>query len=234
MVGWRLRGADPARLSTVMNDALALLARPFVPGEQAVIKPSNTVNGLIEALLALRPESHAMLLYAPLRTFLVSIARKGLWGRLWVRELFATQLAEGQVDLGFADRDLMRLTDLQVAAAGWLVQQQLFHRLLGKLPGRIRSLDSEALIAVPERTMRALDAHFSLGLEADEIGQTVREVFARDTKTGESFTAGRRDADRESGERLHADEIDKVFTWAESVAANAGIALTLPGGLLAP
>jgi len=78
MVGWRRRGAAPRDHARVMDDALAMLARPLTAGEAVIIKPSNIFNPLARGALTLRPGAHAILLYAPLRVFLLSVARKAL------------------------------------------------------------------------------------------------------------------------------------------------------------
>ncbi len=80
IVGWRQRGGDPRRIRQVLDGALTLLARPFTHGEAVVVKPSNVCNGLAEAMMALRPDSRALLIYAPLPLFLGSVAKKGMWG----------------------------------------------------------------------------------------------------------------------------------------------------------
>lgn len=232
MVGWRQRGADPARVGEVLAQSLHLLARPFEPGESVVIKPSNVVNGLASAMLRLRPDARAILLYAPLRSFLASIARKGMWGRLWVRELLSRQLVDGLVELGFEPRDYLLHTDLQAAAVGWLTQQRLFGMLATQWPERIRTLDSELLVARPAEALAAASSLFGLGLAPAAIAQIVENVFSRDAKDGKSFAPGQREAERKAGEAIHADEIDKVSAWAESVAANAGVAMVPPSPLI--
>jgi hypothetical protein len=233
MVGWRHRGAPQQALAGVLDHSLALLARPYEPDEVAVIKPSNIVNGLAHAMLSLRPDSRAILLHAPLRVFLTSIARKGLWGRLWVRELFVAQRADGLVSgLGFEDHEWIRQSDLQIAAIGWLAQQRLFHQLLARWPDRLRSLNSEDLIAQSERALRVAAELFGLHLDGAALAGTIERNFGRDSKTGESFTAGRREADRKAGEAVHADEVDKVCVWIEAVAEAVGIDLELPHSLI--
>lgn len=232
MVGWRHRGGEPAQIGMVTSGALQLLARPFEAGEATIIKPSNIVNGLATALLSIRPDANAVLLYAPLRLFLGSIARKGMWGRLWVRELLSRQLAEGMVDLGFEPRDYLLQTDLQAAAVGWLAQHKLFASIAAKWPDRIRTLDSETLVARPDGAMEALAGLFGVALSDAQIADIVANVFARDSKSGESFASGRRAADQSAAEALHADEIDKVTTWAEAVAVSAGVDMALPAPLL--
>ena len=234
MVGWRHRGADPAAVRAVLGTSLGLLTRPFAPGETVVIKPSNVVNGLASAMLALRPEARAILLHAPLRAFVTSIARKGMWGRLWVRELLSRQLVDGMVDLGFEPRDYLLHTDLQAAAVGWLAQQKLFAALIARWPERLRSLNSETLVANPQAATAAAARLFTVPATADEIAATTEVQFSRDAKSGESFGDGQRAADRSAGEAIHAEEIDKVTVWAETVAANAGVPLTLPAPLVTP
>ena len=130
LVGWRHRGGGGAQVARVLDESLRLLARPFTAGEATIVKPSNIVNPLIPAIMAMRPEARALLLHAPLDAYLASIARKGMWGRLWVRDLFGKLLREGMLaSLGIAPDDYLGLTDIQVAAAGWLAQQQQFQLL---------------------------------------------------------------------------------------------------------
>ena len=230
LVGWRHRGGDPAAVGDRLDASLRLLARPFEADEATVIKPSNVVNGLAQAMLTLRPQARAILMYAPLPVFLASIARKGMTGRLWARDLVAKQLTEGMIDLGFEPRDHLLHTDLQAAAVGWLAQHALFAKLAGAWPNRVRTLDSETLVARPRDAVAAVADLFGLGVDADAVA--AGEAFTRNSKDGSPFAAGQRTAERSAGETLHADEIEKVAVWAEAVAANAKVAMTAPAALL--
>lgn len=233
LVGWRHRGGDPARIGDVLDTALTLLSRAFVPGEAVVIKPSNVVNALAPAMLAMRPNARAILLYAPLHGYLTSIARKGMWGRLWVRELLAKQRVDGIVNLGFAAEDYFRLTDLQVAAVGWIAQADLFAGLTALFPGRVRSLQSETLLAAPRECLASICEMFGASADAATIESLARsKAFGRNAKDGTAYQAADRDRDRSDGAALHADEIDKVLAWAQAVASNAGVALDPPAPLL--
>ena len=122
LIGWRHRGAKGPEVARVLDASLHLLARPFGPGEAVVVKPSNVINPLIPAIMSLRPDARALLLHAPLEPYLASIARKGMWGRLWVRDLFQKLVREGMIaPLGIAPSDYLGLTDIQVAAVGCAV-----------------------------------------------------------------------------------------------------------------
>jgi hypothetical protein len=234
IVGWRRRGGQGPDMASVLDDVLTLLARPFAPGEAVVVKPSNIVNDMALAMLTLRPRSQALLLHAPLRTYLASIAKKGLDGRLWVRTLLLGQLDDKMIDLGFTPRDHLGHSDLQVAAVGWLVQQALFTRLVAQFgPGRVATLSSAVLMQDPAAVMERLATHFALALDDAALAEIVAgAAFTRHSKFDDAFTADQRLAEHRAAEQIHGDEIDKVAQWAEVVARSAGIALVLPAPLL--
>lgn len=225
LVGWQRRGADPGRHGAVLDDVLRQLARPFAPGEAAVVKPSNIFNGLIMSTMSLRPQSRAVLLHSPLPEYLLSVARKGLWCRLWTRELLEGMLQDGLVDLGFEPRDFFRQSDLQVAAVGWLAQQALFGRLAHEFgPERIASLDSETLTGDPAATVAKAARH--LGLPA--ASYEAHPAYRRNSKSGDDFAVGERQDDQARARQAHGDEINMVVTWADAVAKQAGVATALP------
>ncbi|WP_295637625.1 hypothetical protein [Novosphingobium sp.] len=227
LVGFRRRGAEPRAVARAADAATRLLGRPFGPGEAVVVKPSNLVNPLALLLIMLRPQSRALFLHAPLETFLISVARKGIDCRLWVRELLEAFMRDGALDLPFTPEDYFRQTDLQVAAVGWLAQHQLFARLAERLgQERLRFLDSASLHAVPDATLGAIAKHFGLTLGSDAARDIVAgPVFARHSKSGQPYTAETRARDYAAVRSAHQDEIEKVVIWASAVAKSAGISL---------
>lgn len=230
IVGHKGRGAQNHEIEDILTDALTLLARPFETGESVVVKPSSLINVIAPEIMRLRPDAKALFLYAPLEDFLGSIARKGMWGRLWVRDLMSKQLRDGMINLGLEGDDYIRLTDLQAAAVGWLAQQSLFmslHQELGR--ERVIAIASTTLMKSSTQTMNQLSDHFSLNIEDQKIRDIVTgPIFTRHSKTNVDFDKKSRETDRTSGQTLHADEIEKVFMWAKIVADNANIPLMLP------
>jgi hypothetical protein len=234
VVGFRRRGAEPRAVARAADLATRLLARPFGAGEAVVVKPSNLLNPLAELLLALRGEARAAFLHAPLETFLISVARKGIGCRLWVRELAEGYLAEGLLaPLGLSPAELFRQTDLQVAAAGWLAQHLHFARLAEKLgPERLRTLDSEWMTRDPAAAIAALGEHYGLAMDAataKEIGDG--PAFSRHSKSGAIYSAEARAVDYAEAHLAYGEEIDAVVAWAEKLAEAAGVALDPPNPL---
>lgn len=216
-----------------LRHMLLLLARPRADGAALVIKPSNVANALAPAMMAMMPGARALLLHAPLDIYLKSIAKKGIDGRLWVRDLLAKLITDGLIDLGFDEADYLRLTDIQAAAVGWLAQHALFARMAAEYPNRIRTLDSETLLSKPTECLVALARLYGLNLSDKEIAAIIQgPAFASHSKTGARFGADERGAEYDEAAAAHADELHKVAYWAQAVADNAGVAITLPGHLL--
>jgi hypothetical protein len=162
-----------------------------------------------------------------LEDFLLSVARKGLWCRLWCRELLEGYLQEGFVDLGFEPRDYFRQSDLQVAAIGWLAQQAGFARAIARFGARLASLDSQTLTRAPAASAAAAAAHFGIaGLDTATLA--AHPAISRDSKSGDHFAAGQRDSDLAAAKAAYGDEMAQVAVWAREVAARAGIPMALP------
>ena len=228
-VGWRKRGAAPAEVGKLLNDALALLARPFEGDQAAVVKPSTVANGLAAAMLRLRPDAKAVVMYAPVGDFITSIAKKGLDGRLWARELFIGMRLEGLVEgLGFSDEQFFGQTDLQIAASAWLGQQRLLAGLVNAFPDRVRSLESRPFLDDPLGAVQAGAKLFQLRIEAAHLEAAESETLATNSKDGKPFGRGAREADYQSARTAYGEEIAKVAAWAAAVAEAARIELTLP------
>lgn len=231
--GWRRRGGQPAEVLGALQTAIALLARPLGTSERIIIKPSNVINALAPALLAASAQSKALLLYTPLENYLASIAKKGMWGRLWVRELFVKLSKDGLTDYGFSPEEILQQTDLQIAAIGWLGQHRLFAAIEARFgPERVRSLQSERLLADPAVAMQQLCGHFGLKPGSELLKSTIHDTFSRNAKTGDSFSADARRAEHDDSTRQHQEEIAKVVLWANAVAQSAGQKLTLTSPLL--
>jgi hypothetical protein len=228
MVGWRSRGADVQMQARVMDQVLGQLSRPWTPGEAVIVKPSNVYNSLALGALGLRPNAKALILHAPLEQFLLSIARKGMWCRLWARELLELLLGQGMIDLGFEPRDFLRQTDLQVAGVGWLAQQMQFHRIAKHFgPDRIASLDSETLTGDPANSVAKVAAHFGLSL-ADPSDYASHPAIGRNSKSGAEFERGERQLDQIRAREIYGDEIEKVSEWIRVVGERRGVSLALP------
>lgn len=228
IIGAIRRGKNGRDAARTLDQCLALLARPRAGSHSVIVKPSNLVNHLARAMLALRPDSRAIFLHAPLDVFLGSVARKGLWCRLWVRELLEYQLELGMIDFGFGPNDYFRMSDLQVAATGWLAQHRMFRDIRSAAGGeRLLFVDSETLTQQPEVMIPVIGKHLIPSIDDTEIAEMLNSAALRQhSKFGHDFSTTDRQRERAEAEAAHADEISKVALWAHELARQSGIDLT--------
>lgn len=239
MIGWRRRGAGSEKFEQALDQSLSLLSRPFSPGESIVIKPSNICTPLALPMLSMRPEAKALLLFAPIESFLRSIAKKEMWGRIWVRDVLIGTRQDGYLIQGFEPDDLLKLTDLQVAAVGWLSQHAAFAKIVETFgPERIRTLDSDSFLARSPDTIAALSELFDMDLndsQQDAVldGPAFNSHSKLDqNKPGEVFDAKARQTEQDNVAALHGNEIDMVATWAKAVAQSQNIKMDIGANLL--
>jgi len=225
-VSYRLSGAPRAQADALLDDILSLLARPFGPGEAVIVKMGSVANLLGADILARRPASKALCLHAPLPVYLASVARKGLWGRIWGRKLFGTLRSARMTDLGFNEAEIFEHTDLQIAADAWLILHRVMHAALARSGDRAATIDSESLLTTPDRALTAIARHFDLALDVDAL--VADPLFGRHAKTGEAFDSERRARELRDAHAAYGEEIDVVVTWARQVAGALGITWDLP------
>ncbi|WP_229955850.1 hypothetical protein [Parasphingorhabdus litoris] len=238
MIGWRRRGADAARQREVIDQSLTLLSRPFGEDRAVIIKPSNICNPLAIEMLKMRPDAKALLLYAPIEGFLKSIAKKEMWGRIWVRDVLIGTLKDGYAIGGFSQDELLQLTDLQVAAIGWLSQHALFAKIINEVgPDRVKTLDSDTFLAQSPATITALSDLYGLGMNEAQIKAVIDgPAFTSHSKLdqakeGEVFNASARAEEQQQVEQVHGAEISMVATWANAVAESQGIKMAIGSAL---
>jgi hypothetical protein len=234
LAGWRTRGAGGAAIARAADAGLRLLARPFGARETVVIKPSNMANPLAELLLALNPQAQAVFLYAPLETFLISVARKGIACRAWVRTLAERYLPLGMfAPLSLTGADLFRQTDLQLAASCWLAQQTWFAQLLQKSgPVRLRPINADRMLADPASAIAAVAGHFGLAIARSEAEIIAAgPAFQRHSKDGAEFSPAARDTQYAAARGAYGEEITLVMVWAEEFARRLDVPADLPDGL---
>lgn len=220
--------ANRRRLELVLR----LLERPPAGGGTVIVKPTNFANRIADAALASRPGARAVLLYSDVETFLRSLLKRGMFGRIVGRKLFAQLRGWSAVDIGFTDAELFEQTDVQVAALAWMVQIHHFDGLARAFgPDRVMVLDAATLLADPKAAIARVQAFFGLGLGQAEIQSIVAgPAFTRHSKFSDrSYDPQSRAKDHEEINAANAEELKMVSQWIAAVAAQIGAPLR-PGG----
>jgi hypothetical protein len=215
--------ANRQRLELVLQ----LLERPFAPGQTVIVKPTNFGNRLLENALGQRPQSKAVLLYSDLETFLRSLLKRGMFGRIFGRRLFTQLRGWSPLDFGYGPDELLQLTDVQAAALAWLMQIHHFDAMARAFRDRVLVLDSPALLADPTTAIDKAQALFGLGLDrAEAEAIATGPVFSKHSKFSDrDYSAEARAKEHEAATAAHSEELEMVVKWIAAVAAQVGAPL---------
>lgn len=214
----RMQGASAS--NAALGLLLPALGRPFVGKERVTIKPTNTVNNLILDVMDIAPTSKHLLLTSDLSSFLVSIAKKGEAGRGFARKLFTIFAMDGHPVAQMDPRQLMQMSDLQIAALVWHMQIASFLAAAQKGgTARVAWLDGDSFIAEPEEMLARVDDFLELGLGPDHTAKVAGgPLFKQDAKDstkayGPDFRA------REKQKTLDGlgPELGAIMDWSYSL-----------------
>lgn len=198
---------------------LKLLSRPPADTETVVVKPTNFANRLVLPILEASPDTRAVLLYGDVRTLLRSIVKRGMWGRIWGRQLFSNLSKWAPLHFGFDAEQTFALTDLQALGLAWLMQIRHFAAVADAMGDRVMIVDSADFLDRPEDILQSIGQLFGLSLDRETVARVVAgPTFARHSKF----------ADREFNEADDSredEEIEMVVKWVEAVASHLGVGL---------
>jgi hypothetical protein len=217
--------ANRQRLELVLR----LLERPSGPGETVIVKPTNFANRLLENILAQRPQTKAVLLYSDVETFLRSLLKRGMFGRIFGRRLFTQLRGWSPIDFGYGPEELLQLTDVQATALAWLMQMHHFDAMARAFRDRVMIIDSPTLLAGPAAAVRKAQALFGLGLDQGQVEAIASgPAFSRHSKFSDrDYDAETREKEHKAATEAHAEELQMVVQWIEAVAAQVGAPLSL-------
>jgi hypothetical protein len=218
---------DPAANKELLRVVLGLLARRFKPGESILIKPTNSANRLLAHVLDLG--APVLILYGDLRSFLVSVIKKGEECKAFIRTQYNIFSLDDGGLAGIPPRQAMTFTDLQVATLVWRHQLEMFQReLTQRASDNIASLDFRRLLEAPAATLEAVARHLGLPHDRAMLDDIAcGPVFAQNSKFSDRvYDSGQRARDEASLEQQHADALEKIDEWAKSL--NLGMGFDLP------
>jgi len=209
-----LRRAGRADFAEWAEVCIALLSRPFGPGERTMVKPSNGANNLLPFLAGHKRAGKILLLYSPLESFLVAVVSGGPARQQFVDALFEHSLG----DIGRDTAVPKTLAPLERAALAWGLQMRWFEaaaRASG--PSALKTLDGEKLLAAPKAALEKLNAHFGYGLTALDIVNAVDgPAFTRYAKDpSRSFDAAAAKVERTALRSRYAKEIEAALALAQ-------------------
>lgn len=196
----------------------AMLGKRYRADAPTLVKANVPVNFLLPKLAAIEPDARAILLYLPLRDYLLAVLRSDSH-RDWLRKV-TTFLVP---DLG----DLSALSDAERAAALWLAQADAFTAALSALRSA-RALNAELFYAEPEAVLNAAAKHLAIPISPPQIAARLADpLFSTHAKNPTlAFDNAQRLARLRQLEQSLAAELDAAEEWVGQRARTPDAGLT--------
>jgi len=220
------------RAKALVHTIFILLARQFTPTVRVLIKPTNSANNLLPDAIA--TGAQVLLLYGDLRSFLVSVLKKGEACKSFVRQQYNIFALDAKGLAGIPARQAISFTDLQAAAVVWRHQMELFQRTLeATAHGQVLSLDFKTLMDAPGPVLQAVARHLGLPHNAATLDLTVQgSVFQTNAKfADQAYDVNQRNRDVQTIEMRYGETLDMIETWAKQVNLGTNIQMPLPGAI---
>ena len=197
-----------------------LLFRPFGENESVVVKPTNTVNNIICQLMDTHAESKALLLHSDLKSFLISLLKKGEEGRGFARQLFNIFFMDSAETQLLQQNQLMRMTDIQVAAITWHLQLENYFDAFAEFNAdKVTSLHCDRLLDNSNDILTKVVSNLNLPTLEQNIDQMLEHApLQKNSKTpGKAFTAQDRKLEHSEAASLYADSLNTIIPWAKQL-----------------
>lgn len=221
-----LRAEETAAFDERLGLALDLLGRPWRADGAVLIKPTNQVNRLLPAILRLRPDTRAVLLYSSLEEFLLSCCKKLPEAETRIRWMAQHLLIGGALApaLGVSPRHAFDFVESCVLT--WYAQIERYAQALAAdTDDRLRTLDMRVLMRAPEATVRACATHLRLDGALEQLPERVRANFARDAKhTDKSYSPEQREREKAALQARYAPLVQAALAWANQAIAPVALA----------
>ncbi|MFT4824117.1 MAG: hypothetical protein ACI9DH_000089 [Halioglobus sp.] len=219
---------------TLAQTIFTLLATSSDSNENILIKPTNTANNLLP--FAIKSGAPVLLLYGSLRSFLVSVLKKGEACKSFVRGQYNIFALDGEGLAAIPQRQAVAFTDLQAAAIVWRHQLELFQRAIAATPReQVACLDFKHLTATPVPILQAVTRHLNLPHTNAELESIANgPVFRRNAKfIGQVFSPEQVDQDVRMIEERYGQTLDLIESWANRTNLGTELAKPLSGAIVA-
>ena len=201
---------------------IQILGRRYHGQQQPLIKASSTCNNLIQSLLGAAKDHRAVLMYLPLKSYLM-IMLKGQ--RNDIRGFAGQRLQDILRIAPDSGLSLSRLEDWQLVVIGWLASMQDILAASAAFPEAIRLLDFEHLLANPQDHIHPLKDHLRLAIDGDEIDASFQTSVRQYSKQPDlAYSPEQRQRAMADSSRQNAALISRAMDWAgQLIAAHSAL-----------
>ncbi|NNC37773.1 MAG: hypothetical protein HKO02_09975 [Hyphomonadaceae bacterium] len=218
----RQQNKPASQYNTRFAIVMKLLARKFRSTEQILLKPTNSVNNILEDTLS--AGCPVTIMYASLEDFLISVLKKGEPCKSFIRTQFNIFTLDPCVLATIPHRQALTFTDLQIATLVWRHQMELFFKLKNAFPETLLLRDKKFLTNKLE-ALKSVSNVLNLNLSDKSLNAiSVGSVFQRDSKFKDQELDGvQRAQDAKATKEKFSSELSHTLKWAENIRLEGDI-----------
>ncbi len=215
----------------MLDSFLRLWARGFRPGQAVVLKATSSTGRLAPLLLSTRPRAKAVYLNLAPETYLLTLLA-GASVRLDLRGHAPERIKRLQSLLGEAPLLLSAASLGELAAMSWLAERAAQDKAEAAAPGRVLSIDFDALLRDVSATTARVCAHLELAARPEALNRLAASpTMTRYSKAPEhNYSPVLRLSLLGQARREQAEELRKGLAWLDKTAKRHPAAAALLAG----
>lgn len=207
-----------AAMRPYLSHAIQLLSLPWVNDGITVIKPTNSVNRLLQDIQSIRP-GKALLMYSNIEDFILSCCKK---------------LPEAEIRIGWMARFLIHDSDLgkklgvdknhqfnflEACVLTWYSQMEYYSKALAMSGnGQIALLKMEDLLTDSHGCVQAASDFLELNLSRRELAEKIKVTFAKNSKSVQSdYSPQHRKTEKAELKKRFSSLLNLAANWENEV-----------------
>lgn len=214
---------------------MGLLTRRYESDQPVIIKANDYANGLMRKLLENKTQAPALFMYVPLNEFLAGCL-KDSGRRQWIAERYV--FVKNKLADIFPELDGLNIGEGEwgkMAAVYWSYNISLYLQAYQTFPDRIRCLDFNQMLAMPEQTIEACAHWFDLKpLSGVSLSGEIKSLFNVYSKGGQEYNKNKRREDIDSVLQENIEHLSMANACTKELIEQYALDVGLPGQLYTP
>ncbi len=206
---------NPQQFPGRLNIALRLLGKTYDEQQQVCIKPGNYSNNILSAVLDSFPDITLLILWGSLDQFLVSMTKHKTEAEKYLQHFAVALMLDHGTQLASAREYVGGLNLYQQAAMVWVLQMQMFSRLIDEYPDNIHVLPANTMFNQTVDCLARIYELQNIEYSLKDIEMNVNAMSGVDAKSAAPMLSEHLQDMRNSLKKATHDEYTDARKWLD-------------------
>lgn len=207
-----------AAMRPYLSHAVQLLSLPWANEGVTVIKPTNSVNRLLQDIQTIRP-GKTLLMYSKMEDFILSCCKKLPEAETVIGQMARFLIHDSELGKKLGVDRNYQFNFLEACIITWYSQMEYYSKALA-MPGaeQIALLEMEDLLADSHGCVMAASDFLELNLSRRELAEKVTVTFAKNSKSVKSdYSPEKRKAEKSELKNRFSSLLNLATHWENEV-----------------